>query len=190
MGLRMGNIVLSLFINGLMALLLLVTIIYCLRLNTRIRILQDSKSDLARIIREFDESTQRATQSIAEIHEATRRLSDNIQHKIDKANYLADDLQMLIERGGKLTGKSEPLPPRHTAAPVSAAPAKPVEMPPSRPSRSPLAAMKEAIGAAAEAKQSPAAEVETGGARRALRMRSKAEQELMQALGTKNESES
>ena len=52
----MENTVLSLFVNGLMAALLLVTILYCWRLNNRIRILQDSRSELARIIREFNES--------------------------------------------------------------------------------------------------------------------------------------
>jgi hypothetical protein len=187
----MGNIVLSLFINGLMALLLLVTILYCWRLNTRIRILQDSKSDLARIIREFDESTQRATQSIAEIHEATSRLSDNIQHKIDKGNYLADDLQMLIERGGKLMGRSEPLPPR-SASMASSPPAKSLEAPPARPARNPLTAMKEAVHSPAQpATAAPAvSDAEPSGSRRALRMRSKAEQELIKAVGTKNDSES
>lgn len=97
---------LSIFVNGMMAVLLLVTIIYCWRLNNRIRILQDSKSELARIIREFNESTERATQSIVEIHEATDRISENIQHKIDKANFLATDLDMLIEKGGRLTGNT------------------------------------------------------------------------------------
>ena len=103
----MGNIILTLFVNGMMAVMLLITIIYCLKLNARIRILQDSKSDLARIIREFDESTKRATQSIADIHEATSRLSDNIQHKIDKAKFLATDLDYLIEKGSQVTGRGD-----------------------------------------------------------------------------------
>ncbi len=96
--------VLSLIVNLIMATLLLVTIWYCWRLNVRIRVLQDSRSELARIIREFDESTQRATDSIAEIHQATQRLSENMQHKIDKANFLATDLEFMIERGNKMVG--------------------------------------------------------------------------------------
>jgi methyl-accepting chemotaxis protein len=108
----MQNEILSVIMNGLMAGLLLATIIYCLKLNSRIRVLQDSKSELARIIREFDESTQRATQNINEIHAATMRISENIQHKIDKANYLADDLEMLLEKGNKMAGKVDAPPVR------------------------------------------------------------------------------
>ncbi len=80
----------------------------CWKLNQRIALLQDGRSELAEIIREFDETTGRATQTIAELHSATQRISDNIQHRIDKANFLADDLQMLIERAQKNMAKLEP----------------------------------------------------------------------------------
>jgi hypothetical protein len=97
----MQNMFLSLMIDVTMAVLLLVTIFYCRKLNQRIRVLQDSRSELAQIVREFDESTERATKSIAEIHEASRRISENIQHKIDKANYLVADLETAITRGNR-----------------------------------------------------------------------------------------
>lgn len=108
----MAELVLTLFLDSLMALLLIITAVYCWRLNKRIQVLQDSKGELAQTIREFDQSTQRATQSIAEIHEATVRLSENMQHKIDKATYVADDLQFMIEKGNKLAGNNEPMPAR------------------------------------------------------------------------------
>lgn len=85
-----------------------VTIYVCFKLNKRIEALQDGRSELAEIVREFDETTRRATESIAELHGATQRISENIQHRIDKANFLADDLQMLIERGNKMMAKLEP----------------------------------------------------------------------------------
>lgn len=175
----MQNVFLTLLINGMMAALLLATIIYCLKLNSRIRLLQDSKSELAKIIREFDESTQRATQSIAEIHQATARLSDNIQHKIDKANFLMTDLDYLIERGAKVTGK-----------PVDPSPQ-------ARPSQSTVSSRSESVAAARSANPAaaapravmedvPASPAEAAGApRRGLRMRSRAEQELMNMLGNK-----
>lgn len=159
----MGNMVLSLVIDILMAGLLIVTLFYCSRLNKRIRLLQDAKSELAHIIQEFDESTQRATQSIAQIHEATNRISENIQHKIDKANFLADDLQFLIERSAKITDH------KGEGAAARPAPARAAEA-----SRHRAASVQE---------PSPAASPETGEKRRAgLRMRSKAEQELLDAL--------
>lgn len=98
----------TLFFNILVLLFLGMTIYVCYKLNKRIEALQDGRSELAEIVREFDETTRRATQTIAELHSATTRISENIQHRIDKANFVADDLQMLIERGNKMMAKIEP----------------------------------------------------------------------------------
>ncbi len=177
----MQNVLLSLFINGMMAVLLVVTISYCWRLNSRIRVLQDSKSELARIIREFDESTKRATQSISEIHEATSRLSENIQHKIDKANFLADDLQYMIEKGSKLAGK-----------PDAGAPSQRGPLPTRVAAREPLGGA--GIAALANKRAGAVEEAEAEQAepllKKPTRARSRAEQELRQVLGGKSESDS
>lgn len=182
----MENVALTLFVNLMMAALLLATIIYCWRLNNRIRILQDSRSELARIIREFDESTQRATQSIADIHEATHRLSENMQHKIDKANFLATDLDMMIEKGSRLTGR----PVESSTAASSAGQSRPsvrsgTEQLVSRAPRteSPLTAAQGNVS-----NVTPLAQAEQPAARRGNRPRSRAEQELMSMLQSKNES--
>jgi hypothetical protein len=148
--------VLGIFIDLMMAALLGATLWYCARLNKRIQVLQDAKSELAQIIQEFDESTQRATQSIAEIHKASTRIAENIQHKIDKANFLADDLQFLIERSAKITDKAD------VAQAVN----------------------KTSAARAAEAEKSTASSGAPEGGRAGLRLRSKAEQELLNALKT------
>ena len=171
----MQNTILSLVMDFLMAGLLFATIIYCLKLNGRIKILQDSKSELARIIREFDQSTQRATESIEELHKAAGRINENMQHKIDKANYLANDLEYMIERGNKLAGKTDAAPLRPSITPETAAATMRTTMPSSAPS---------------SLKTAAPAEAQTAGGRRPLRMRSRAEQELMSALGNKNTDES
>lgn len=191
----MAGLILQVFLDSVMALLLIITAVYCYRLNGRIKILQDSKSELARIIKEFDTSTQRATQSIAEIHEATARIAENMQHKIDKANYIADDLQFMIERGNKLAGRDD----------------GPLE----RPSASRSKSRVESFSRGAEPKMTPANDAAGGSSRAAVdsmlrrvrgggseasvaddaedagssrarrqgaRLRSKAEQELFEAL--------
>lgn len=175
----MGNMVLTLVIDVLMAALLLVTLFYCSRLNKRIRLLQDAKSELAQIVREFDESTQRATQSIAEIHAASNRITENIQHKIDKANFLADDLQFLIERSAKIADKPEVAGTSGRHAPSRAVSA---DIPRGSRGQTPTAAAL-AAREASMAPESPATQASEGDKRRAgLRMRSKAEQELLDAL--------
>lgn len=99
--------VISVLLNCFVALLLGVTIFYCLKLNKRIRILQDSKSELAQLIEKFDMSTQQATYSIQEIHKASKKINENIQTKLDKANYLADDLAFMIEKANKMADRME-----------------------------------------------------------------------------------
>lgn len=180
----MENAVLSILVNGIMAALLFATIIYCWRLNNRIRILQDSKSELARIIHEFNESTERATQSIKDIHAATDRISENIQHKIDKANFLVTDLDLMIEKGSRLTG-STPMArgeaPRQAAPAPAAAAMRTVEQLRTARSEAALTAAAGNVNRAA-----PLNEPEPP-RRPANRQRSRAEQDILQALSSKNE---
>jgi uncharacterized protein YoxC len=175
----MSNMVLSLVIDVMMALLLIVTIVYCRKLNTRIQVLQDSRSELATIIREFDASTERATKSISEIHEATHRLSDNIQHKIDKANFLVDDLQGLIDKGNRAAGQVE------GGARVAAASARNTSSAPdvsaARPRRTGgMESIITGVNVGADTTVTNTAGAPESGRR--VRQRSRAEQEVLDAL--------
>ncbi len=97
----------KLILDLLVAVLLGVTIFYCTKLNKRIRVLQDSKSELAALIQQFDESTQQATRSINEIHVVSKRINESIKTKLEKANYIVDDLAFMIEKGNKLADRME-----------------------------------------------------------------------------------
>lgn len=97
----------KLLLDLLVTVLLAVTIFYCTRLNKRIRILQDSKSELAALIEKFDESTQQATRSINEIHNVSRKINESIKTRLEKANYVVDDLAFMIEKGNKLADRME-----------------------------------------------------------------------------------
>ena len=173
--------ILEIMINGMMALLLSVTLFFCWRLNTRIKILQDNRSELAETIREFDACTRRAAESIAEIHTATQRISENIQHKIDKANFIADDLQFIMERSAKIADKLEPSASRGAASPSPAA---------SAPASRPVAAKREMPNVAGNAGAAEAvgkASI-TDDPKMGQRVRSRAEQELMNVVKTGKES--
>ena len=103
----MTGMVANLLLNIIIVCLLAATISYCWVLNRRIKILQDSKSELAQLLVHFDESTQRASESIIALQSASKRIGENIQHRIEKANYLIDDLGFMIERGNKLSNQLE-----------------------------------------------------------------------------------
>jgi len=97
----------NLLLNGLIVVLLCVTIAYCWVLNRRIKVLQDSRGELALLLGHFDESTKRASESIIALQMASKKIGENIQFKIEKANFMLDDLAFMIEKGEKLANKME-----------------------------------------------------------------------------------
>ena len=103
----MGNLIVSFLCDGGLAVLLVATIAYCAKLSRRIRLLQDSRSELAEMIARFDHATERATASVTELQSLSKRITDALQLKIEKANFLADDLAFLIEKSTKLAQQLE-----------------------------------------------------------------------------------
>lgn len=103
----MTETIVSLALNVLIVVLLALTIGYCWVLNRRIKILQDSRSELAQLLKHFDESTQRASDSIIALQTASKKIGENIQLRIEKANYLIDDLAFMLEKGNKLASQLE-----------------------------------------------------------------------------------
>jgi chromosome segregation ATPase len=198
------HFLITLILNGLVTGLLGATIFYCVRLNRRIRVLQDSKSELAELIRQFDESTQIATYSISEIHKASKKINENMQARLDKANYLADDLAFMIEKANKLAERMDGQisASRGTAEKAGALVSRAqratsgevaVSEQESAPASPPLSRTDRAAKGI-EALKARAAELQDGNApaatapgqrRVGARMRSKAEQELYDALKAK-----
>lgn len=103
----MTGIIANVLLNVLLVGLLAATIAYCYVLNRRIQVLQDSKSELAGLLKQFDESTVRASETIIAMQTASKKIGENIQLKLDKANYLLDDLSYTIEKGTRLTSQIE-----------------------------------------------------------------------------------
>lgn len=103
----MTSAIASMVINALIIVLLAITIGYCWLLNRRIKILQDSRGEMAKLLKHFDESTQRASESIVALQAASKKIGEHIQQRIDKANYLIDDLTYMIEKGNKLANQME-----------------------------------------------------------------------------------
>ena len=103
----MTGVIAKLLLDTLIIILLALTISYCWLLNRRIKILQDSKSELASLLKYFDESTQRASETIVALQAASKKINENIQSRIEKANYALDDLNFVIEKGSKLADQLE-----------------------------------------------------------------------------------
>ena len=103
----MSDVIITLLFDCILGVLLVATINYCSKLSKRIRLLQDSRGELAGMINQFDTATQRAMTSLSELQTVSKRITEALQLKIDKANFLADDLAFLIEKSAKLATQLE-----------------------------------------------------------------------------------
>ena len=103
----MTGVIAKLLLDTLIIVLLALTISYCWLLNRRIKILQDSRSELAQLLKYFDESTTRASESIVALQTASKKIGENIQNRIEKATYAMDDLSFMIEKANKLADQLE-----------------------------------------------------------------------------------
>ena len=165
----MTGAIAGLLVNVIIIALLVVTIAYCWVLNRRIKILQDSKGELAQLLKHFDESTQRASESIIALQAASKKIGETIQSRVEKANFLLDDLSFMIEKATKVFQQME------AGFAVSRAKSRVVpEAPPAPPSRveatelqeeyvapAPKAAPKKQVAEPAPARTAPSSSRET-----------------------------
>jgi hypothetical protein len=197
----MNQVILMMLLDSSMILLLGATIYFCITLNTRIKVLQDSKAEFSQLIERFDVTTTRAQQSIQELQTVSKRVQEQLSERLDKANFLADDLAFMIEKGGKIADRMDGKTPnlsassaqsreteKRAASPFQKASSQnqPVTESPNDRKRAALESMLQKVSPAA-AESEPA----TANRRRPLmgasaRLRSKAEQELYDALKTGN----
>ena len=169
--------------------LMVATIAYATRLNTRLAALRKNRDDLARTILGFNEATLRAESSIPKLRKAAEEAGQALQDRVEKAQSLRDDLAFMIERADTMANRLEnavrsaridpparPAPAPAPAAAVARPAPTPAAAPPARPAAPAPAAAARSAQQAAVASVSAAAEL--GGDDD----RSEAERELLRAL--------
>jgi len=120
----MTALILKLLVDCVMVFLLGATIFYCLKVNKRIRVLQDSREEFAKLITQFDSTTKKAQESIEDLQRMSARVTDSLNERLDKANFLADDLAFMIEKGNKVAEKVDGTLPREQRMGKTALPPK------------------------------------------------------------------
>ncbi len=93
----------SLIVDGVVAVLLVVTIGYAMTLNKRLGLLRRDRGELEKLANTFMVSTERANESLGQLH-ATAEV---LQRQIESAHGLHDDLAFLVERGEKAADRLE-----------------------------------------------------------------------------------
>jgi len=87
--------------------LMVATIAYATRLNTRLAALRKNRDDLARTIVGFNEATLRAESSIPKLRKAAEEAGLSLQDRVEKAQSLRDDLAFMIERADTMANRLE-----------------------------------------------------------------------------------
>lgn len=110
------------------AILLLVTIVYAVKLNTRISALRERDSELREMIGRFHEASSQAQDSAVALKSAGVDAERQLRATINRGQSLRDDLAFMIERGERIADRMERSAIRQRPAPgpeIEAEPAGP-----------------------------------------------------------------
>lgn len=86
-------------LNVFIALLLLITIIFCLILSKRISAFNSNKKELGKFLLDFNDSIIRAEKNINLLKDMGSQVDENLKVQIKRARFLANDLSFLSEKG-------------------------------------------------------------------------------------------
>ena len=97
---------LSLFLDVIVAVLLVATIVYAAMLNRRLAGLRSNKAELEALIHSFGEACARAEAGVKTLRTATDEAT-RLQQYLDRSQALRDDLSFLLDRGSNLADRLE-----------------------------------------------------------------------------------
>lgn len=97
----------SLIFDGIIAVLLGVTIFYCTLVNRRLGALRSGKDELKQVIEDLTVATTNAQMSIAHLKEAGREVVGTLEDDVRKGRALSDELSLMVEAGNNLANRLE-----------------------------------------------------------------------------------
>lgn len=97
----------TLLVEGVVAVLLVVTIGYAFVLNRRLAALRAEQDNLGRMIAGLNQATARAQEGIYELRSASQAAEENLKQEIARAREISDELAIITEAGNNLAQKIE-----------------------------------------------------------------------------------
>jgi|SRR3546814_537157 hypothetical protein len=94
-------------LDVVVAVLLVVTVVYCWRLNQRLSTLRQGRAELAALVTQLTQATMRAESSIGALKIAAKEASQGLEENIGTARSLRDELAMITETGNNLANRLE-----------------------------------------------------------------------------------
>ncbi len=93
--------------DGVVAILLVATIIYAAVLNRRLGLLRSDKAELQSLVQSFAAASQQAEAGVAGLKSAAEEIGRKLEKKIEQAQSLREDLTYMLERGGLVADRLE-----------------------------------------------------------------------------------
>ncbi|MDP2696674.1 DUF6468 domain-containing protein [Thalassospira sp.] len=95
------------YLDLLMIVLLIATIIYAVILNRRLGAFRRNREDMEQFLAAFNAATERAESSIRGLKEMAGQTGDRLREDIERASALNEDLSFMIDRGESIAGRLE-----------------------------------------------------------------------------------
>ncbi len=99
----------TLWLDGLVAGLLVVTIAYAVMLNRRLANLRDGRAELEAMIGEFKTATEQAQGAVERLKQSAGKRQSDLAEQIESARALRDELAFLADRGSGEANRLEGL---------------------------------------------------------------------------------
>jgi hypothetical protein len=136
---------LGVLIESMVSILLLLTILYCVRLNKQIRLLKADEQSLRATIAELVTATEIAERAIAGLKQTMREGEQVLSNRLQRSEKVSADIERQIKAGEQLLGKLARIA-------LATKPAEAAPEPPARPDPKAVAAAAQAFTERARAR--------------------------------------
>ncbi len=94
-------------LETIVAILLIVTVVYCYVLNKRLATLRNSQDEMKQLLNDFAVAMQKAEISVAELRNASLEIGDKLNARVTAARALSDELNVMVNSGEDLANRLE-----------------------------------------------------------------------------------
>jgi ABC-type transporter Mla subunit MlaD len=105
----MEFVTLPILLDGIIALLLLATIAYVIRLTLYLKAFKDSRSELQTVVKTLSAHIDKADKAIHSLNQTVDDTAEDLKYRMDKANAMFDELDLVVQTGDALANRLEEL---------------------------------------------------------------------------------
>lgn len=94
-------------VDAIVAILLIVTIVYCAILHKKLSALRNAEHELQGLLQAFAGQTQKAENGILQLRSAAEDIGGTLGEQVESATELLDELKLITATGNDLAGRLE-----------------------------------------------------------------------------------